>query len=151
MNRLLKKFKRDIIAIVWVMMGLFVGLSLYSYNPLDPSFHSSSTSSIVTNYCGYFGSFLADLMYQFFGLSAWIFVLGAVKVSFNIFTARDLLWGKFRILWGGILIFTFASLIGLYWPEEKIFDNSIHLSGITGLLFSSSLQKLFNTAGTSVL
>ncbi len=151
MNRLLKKFKRDIFAILWVVAGLFVGLSLYSYNPLDPSFNSSSTSQEVTNYCGYFGSFLSDLMYQLFGLSSWVFVLGALKISFNIFTARDLLWSKFRFVWGGILIFTIASIIGLYWPEEKIFNNNIHLSGITGLLFSSSLEKIFNTAGTSVL
>ncbi len=39
------------------------------------SFNSTGTGLKVQNYCGYIGSFAADLMYQTLGLSAWILVL----------------------------------------------------------------------------
>lgn len=51
-------------------------LALGSYNPNDPSLNTfSSTWKSPTNVLGYLGSWLSDLLYQGFGLSAWLFPL----------------------------------------------------------------------------
>ncbi len=47
-------------------------LSLSSYNPLDPSLNTMSSSwKAPTNVLGYVGSWASDLLYQSFGYAAW--------------------------------------------------------------------------------
>lgn len=71
------KLKSDFQALLFLAWSSFLGLSLFSYNPDDPSFFSSSfgPTRANTNVCGYLGSFSADLLYQSFGVCAWGFVL----------------------------------------------------------------------------
>jgi S-DNA-T family DNA segregation ATPase FtsK/SpoIIIE len=79
MNHFLKKFRQDVIAIGFLGLGLFLALALISYNPQDPSFNSLGQGLKSLNYCGIVGSFMADLLYQFFGLAAWVLVASFAK------------------------------------------------------------------------
>ena len=71
----LKGLHTDIVAVLWLSLSLFLGLSLYSYTPKDPSWNSLGQSATPANWCGYFGSFSADFLYQFFGMGSWVFVV----------------------------------------------------------------------------
>lgn len=151
MNHLLKKFWKDITGLVWLSGAAFLGLALYSYNPMDPSFNSLGNNPQAQNFCGYFGSFLADLLYQTFGLGAWIFVLAALRMSLFSFMNKNIHFQPWRLFVGLLLVLDVASLISLYFPEQRIFLEQIPLGGIVGVAISGSLQSLFNFAGVALI
>ena len=80
MNHFLKKFRQDVIAIGFLGLGLFLALALVSFNPQDPSLNSIGQGLKAFNYCGIVGSFLADPLYQFLGLSAWVVVASVLRM-----------------------------------------------------------------------
>ncbi len=83
MAPLLEKFRRDIAGILWLATCLFVALSLASFHFTDPSFNSGHSSGAhgVANLCGYFGSFLSDLLYQLLGVAAWVLVASSLRLA----------------------------------------------------------------------
>ncbi len=151
MNHLFKKFRRDIAGLLWAALAVFLALALYSYSPNDPSLNSIGKGLIAKNFCGYFGSFLADLLYQFFGLSAWALVVGAFRVSARHFSGREVNVTRWRLAIGGLLVLTLASLAALYFPEKKLYSGQIALGGEVGRIISRGLVRLFNEVGVSVI
>jgi S-DNA-T family DNA segregation ATPase FtsK/SpoIIIE len=151
MNHIFKKFKSDIVAISYLALGLFVALSLFSFNPTDPSFNSLGRTLVAKNYCGVFGSFLADLFYQFFGVSAWLFVAGFLRISLRTFQGENVQLKNIRSIWGAMLLITCCSLLSLYWPDIKLFNDQILMGGLLGLGFSQALLKAFNFIGVQVV
>ncbi|MGE0762911.1 MAG: DNA translocase FtsK [Bdellovibrionales bacterium] len=151
MNHLFKKFRRDIAGLMWAALGIFIGLALFSYSPTDPSLNSIGKSSVAHNFCGYFGSFLADLAYQLFGLSAWVLVLGSLKVSYAHFRAREVAVTRWRLVVGALLMITLASLGALYFPQMRWFSDQVALGGEVGRLVSRGLIRIFNEGGVAVI
>lgn len=151
MSQIFKKFKTDIVAISYLALGLFLALALFSYNPADPSFNSLGRTLEAKNYCGVFGSFLSDLFYQFFGVSAWFFVLGFLRMSYRLFHGDNVQLKNVRSLWGAMLLITSCSLLSLYWPTIKLFTDQIYIGGLLGLGVSQVLQKAFNFIGVQIV
>lgn len=151
MSQLFKRFRRDIIGLLWLSTGIFTAAALYSYSPGDPSFNSVGKSLQVTNYCGYFGSFLADLLYQFFGLSSWILVIGSVWRSSLSLRGIDPRPASLRWLWFTLLLFTGSSLLSLYWPQTRLFQNQIAVGGLSGMIISKALVGAFNSIGVQII
>ena len=81
MKRLFEKYSSDLSGLCWLGLSIFFSLSLWSYSPTDPSMNSLNSHGSPVNYCGYFGSFLADLLFQGFGITAWALVLMALRQS----------------------------------------------------------------------
>lgn len=151
MGPLFKKFKQDILSISFVGFGLFLGLALVSFNPLDPSFNSIGTGLRATNYCGIVGSFLADLLYQFFGLSSWVIVMSSLKAAYDMYQGKKLAMQNIRFIWGTLLILNVATLLSVYLPEKKIYSEQIYLGGLLGLGIAKILVQAFNFVGVQVL
>jgi S-DNA-T family DNA segregation ATPase FtsK/SpoIIIE len=156
MAQLLEKFRRDIIGILWIAGALFAAMALASFHPTDPSFNSVSTGALkntaaVANWCGYFGSFLSDILYQVLGVTSWILVVGAVGLSIRAFKGKTAGSQVTRIVWSGLLLLVGASFLGLYFPETKIFNGQIALGGLLGLLVSRGLVAVFNKGGVAVI
>ena len=151
MNHLFRKFRRDIIGLIWLALGLFLALALMSYHPTDPSFNAIGRAAKVANYCGYFGSFLADFLYQLLGVSAWILVIASFRKAIMSFLGHDSLGGRLRWLWAVLLFLTSCSLIALYFPETRLFAEQIPSGGLVGLLVSKGLVRVFNFAGVAVI
>lgn len=151
MNRLLQRFQRDIGGLIWSALGLFIGLALWSYSPSDPSFNSVANNLVAKNYCGYFGSFLADLLLQGFGVASWVFVLACLRMSHLSFVGQMKNFEKIRILWAALLLVTVASLLSLHQPGVKIYSQQILLGGFMGHVVAQGLMKVFNFVGVAVI
>ncbi len=151
MSAFIKKFKSDVKAIGFLSLGLFVALALVSYNPKDPSFNSIGHGFKTMNYCGLLGSFLADLVYQLIGLSAWLAVAGLFQVSILSFKGAPTELKNMRIVWLAILICGLSALTAIYWPHTKIFENQIYPSGLLGLGLASGLVKILNEIGAQII
>lgn len=151
MNHLFKKFRRDIAGLMWAALGIFLALSLWSYSPADPSLNTLGKSLVARNSCGYFGSFLADLLFQIFGLSAWILVMGCLRLAVRHFKAKEVAMTRWRFVTGALLMITIASLGALYFQEARWFSNQVSIGGEVGRLVSRGLVKMFNTVGVAVI
>ncbi|MGZ3780341.1 MAG: DNA translocase FtsK [Pseudobdellovibrionaceae bacterium] len=151
MNQFLKKFRQDVIAISFLGMGVFFALALFSYNPFDPSLNSIGQGLKATNYCGIVGSFLADMLYQFFGLASWLLVGSLLKMAFSSFQGEPLNLKNIRFVWALLLIVNVAALLSLYLPTTKIFREQIYLGGLLGMGVSQALIRAFNTIGVQVI
>lgn len=151
MSQILKKFRQDVIAISFLGLGLFLALSLFSFNPHDPSLNSIGQTLKASNYCGIVGSFLADLLYQFLGLSAWVLVASLVKMAVAAYRGESLNFKHIRFVWALLLIVNLSSLMALYLPNQRLFGNQIYLGGLLGLGISQALVRAFNSAGVQVI
>lgn len=151
MNHLFKKFRGDILGLVWLALGVFVALALMSYHPMDPSFNSTGSVHKVANYCGYFGSFMADIFYQCLGASAWLIVISFFRISWICFLNRESNFNGSRWVWSILLFATSCSLIGLYFPNTRMFAQQIPAAGLVGMMVSKGLVRIFNFAGVAVI
>ncbi len=148
---MMNKFKQDIAAIGFLALGLFLGSALFSFNPLDPSFNSIGNGIQVSNYCGYVGSFVADILFQAFGLSSWLLVLGALRASYLSFIGEGFNFKNAKMVWGILLTFACSALLTVYFPNTKIFQQQIYLGGLIGLGVGVGLEKAFNHVGVQII
>lgn len=151
MSQIFRKFKADIVAVLYLALGIFIALSLVSYSPQDPSFNSLGRTLEAQNFCGVVGSFLSDILYQFFGVSAWLIVLGFLSMAYRTFQGETVHIRNTRTLWSILLTVALCSLLAVYWPQTKIFGDQIYLGGIMGLGVSQVLLRGFNFVGVQVI
>ncbi len=151
MNSFLKKFRRDVTGVMWLALTLFVSLALFSFRPTDPSFNSTGVNLTGHNYCGYIGSFLADLLYQCWGLTAWLVVVACLRQGIKTFRGQAVSWVGPHLIWAALLMTTISSLLGLYFPAKRIFSNQIVIGGVVGTMVSKGLVSAFNFLGVSII
>lgn len=150
MQALFKKFQKDIKAILFIGIAAFIALALFSYSPKDPSFNSMGSKLIPANYCGWLGSFLADLFYQGLGISSWLVPLAFLRLGIGTLRGQDVRMRSLSIVWLTLLIVNVSALTAFYFPLAKLFNHEIFLSGIIGLSVSNVLFKLLNFAGLQI-
>ncbi len=151
MSDFFKKFRRDVAGVLWLAVTLFVGLALVSFRPTDPSFNSTGVNLTSHNFCGYIGSFLADLLFQAWGISAWLIVLGALRLCVATFRGAVDSWLGPRLIWAVLLMTTISSLLSLYFPTQRLFANQISYGGLVGTVVSRGLVSAFNFLGVSII
>lgn len=157
MSSLLEKYRRDVVGIAWVAVSCFLALSLLTYHSTDPSLNSTSSGAVksagplVHNACGYFGSFLADILFQLFGITAFSLVMISGSRAVSAFKGNIKGPRLFRVLLLAIFLLTLSSLLGLYFPLTRIFGGEILVGGILGGLVSRGLVAVFNFAGVAVI
>ena len=138
-----------------LILGLlvFISLSLYSYNPQDPSFNSVGLSLKVNNLCGFVGASLADLLYQLFGFSAWLIVLGGLGLVYGLlihsFKEKFLNFSSVSLFL--LCLFSLVSLLELHLPNIHFFSQEVSLGGAFGEITVSLLKPLLHTVGTAVI
>lgn len=146
------KLRKDIFGLFWIGVALFAGLALFSYTSTDPSFNSTgSTQDIVHNYCGYMGSFMADMLYQAFGISSWMLVLIFIKLGWKGLNGKSSHVEFLDVLWCVVILATSSALISNIFHEKTIFDNRIFIGGVIGYGLSKVLSTIFNNTGTALI
>ncbi|WP_341764474.1 DNA translocase FtsK [Candidatus Tisiphia endosymbiont of Beris chalybata] len=83
-------------SIILILFGCFLSLLLVTYNPEDPSFNSV-TDKFPSNLLGYFGSYIADIFYQIFGLSSFLLPLCCIFWSLSLWRLQKK-WLSVRIM-----------------------------------------------------
>lgn len=79
-----------------MLVGCFTILLLVTYNPDDPSFNSV-TAKYPSNLLGYFGCYLADIFYQFFGIASFILPICCFFWSLSVWRLEKK-WVTIRIM-----------------------------------------------------
>ncbi len=135
-----------------MFLALFAGVALVSYSPHDPSLNALTQNVKPLNLCGYLGSFLADLLYQAFGISAWVVVAAGARQSLEAFADRQPRKRDTAQWWlDAVLVLTVTCLISLHFANVKIYSDQIRLGGWVGYFITKGLVRALNEVGFGIL
>ncbi|NPV05398.1 MAG: DNA translocase FtsK [Syntrophaceae bacterium] len=142
---------REIAGVVLFALAVFLFLSVISYSPTDPSLSNYETSRAkIANIGGVIGSYIADILIRFLGLSAYWLPLFLLITSVKLFLDAGFL---FRPGWiGGFagLVVTTSGLFAHAYRLIPLVDTPFAAGGFAGTLISEYLNALFNPGGTFI-
>ncbi|AZL15250.1 DNA translocase FtsK [Rickettsiales endosymbiont of Stachyamoeba lipophora] len=99
MNLLSKlQFKKILLSMSLLSVGLMFFTSIITYDPADPSFSHATTIDKYHNFLGKVGAHLADLILQPFGYSSFLIPLVIVTYSLHLLKNTQPKFIKFRLL-----------------------------------------------------
>ncbi|MEM7645299.1 MAG: DNA translocase FtsK 4TM domain-containing protein [Pseudomonadota bacterium] len=145
-----KELRNEVVAILWLAMSLFLSLSLYSYQQGDPSWNSLGKNADPKNWCGYFGSFSADFLYQLFGMSSWVFVFFLAFMSYRVLLEKEKKHRTMKQVWLFFLLISSAALAEIYWSQHSFFHGHVSVGGAMGSFLALYLQKGLNQYGATL-
>jgi len=142
-----RAWSSEIKGVIYILIAIFLLLSLMSYSSTDPSWASVSTSKQkVHNYLGRAGASLSEALLQLFGFASFI-----LPLAFLYFGIRAFLPDKERstlkqLAGTALLLIILSSLFCIYFPEVPKAD--MQAGGLTGSLTASFLLPYFNHTGS---
>ena len=136
--------------LVLLSAGLFLWLSLVSYQAQDPSWNTSAGSVRPLNLTGYVGAYLSDLLLQIFGLAAFVFPVLSLLLGWKWLRSDDLEAPAAKII-GTVLFLLSAGAALSLGPTWRIFGGAIHPGGVLGLLVADYLTGVLNFTGAVLI
>jgi S-DNA-T family DNA segregation ATPase FtsK/SpoIIIE len=151
MKRLFEKHQNDLRGLFWLALAIFLSVALASYSPYDPSLNALVQMARPKNMCGYLGAFLSDILYQGFGLPAWILAVGAFRQSYFNFQARMPRRDPTKWWLDLVLIFVVTCLLTLHLGDLRFFHDHVRIGGWLGSLLTAGLVKAVNPVGLAII
>ena len=124
---------KEVAGVSLLFASIYLAISLASYNASDPSLNSISSEG-VNNFGGKLGSYLADGMFQGFGLGSLIFPPLIFIYAYNLIWNMDFHLTRGRVIaWFGFVL-SFSSLMALWFNSFKLKGSMIPAGGIKGTM-----------------
>ncbi|MBI5969129.1 MAG: DNA translocase FtsK 4TM domain-containing protein [Deltaproteobacteria bacterium] len=144
--------KREIFGVILFAFAILLVLSLFSYNPDDPSFNNQiSEPQKAANLMGFVGAHLSDIFLQIFGLVAILWPPFFILFSLKLFLFPEMSFRSPQI----------ASLVGLFVAASgflsmglgkvSIFGAMLDSGGALGLFFARTAERYLNLSGALLL
>jgi len=131
--------------------GLLAALSLISYLPRDPSFHTAApTGTPVHNWIGLVGSHGADLLFQGFGWMAYLLPLTLFVVGSCLLLNRPIRAPWVKLVGVVMLAGSLAALLEMF-PHMPRVGGLIRGGGLLGYLVTLGLVHTFNPVGAVIV
>jgi S-DNA-T family DNA segregation ATPase FtsK/SpoIIIE len=145
-----EKLKHEIVGIFLITFGIFLFLSLISYDPTDPSFFSYASSKVrnIHNWMGIVGAYASGLLFQGFGFSSFLIPFALGLFAFGYFFRWKWNYPSLKLAGWVIILLTASSLLGLWF---KPFRKELLIGGFMGEMISRTLVRYFNLPGATVL
>lgn len=138
----------EIIGVFLIAFSLTTLLSLISYDPLDPAWNVSSTRLDAINWIGSFGAWLADALFQIFGLSAFLIPLMLTTVGWRTLRQREIRLMQRRFIGLVVVLVSIAGLLSL--PQMPLYKENVRLGGAVGYLLARFFEHFLNKTGTGI-
>jgi S-DNA-T family DNA segregation ATPase FtsK/SpoIIIE len=146
------RFKQELLGLFWLAAGLFLLLALVSFHSGDPSFNNAADGSGIRNLAGVIGSYLADLLYQGFGVAALLLPLGALGLAWHYFASKQIRFRPLRAAAFFCMLLSLDGLIALKFHGASWFGEPIgEAGGLIGRVLANLLSSGLNTAGSVIL
>lgn len=139
----------EVIGIFLIAFSLTTLLSLISYDPLDPAWNVSGTRLEAINWIGSFGAWLADALFQIFGLSAFLIPLVLTTIGWRTLRQREVRLLQRRFVGLVVMLISIAGLLSL--PQMPLYKENIRLGGAIGYLLARIFEQFFNKTGTGIV
>ena len=142
----IKRVKDEVLGIVSILGGIYIGLSLVTYEKWDPSLFTF-TNSTLKNYGGIVGAYLSDALLMIIGISAFL-----IPLFMLVYGVKKLLRKEaHRIHLIGALLFVLSSAM-LLSLMSATFNLKVESNpgGITGLFISDFIRNLLSIPGAYI-
>ncbi|MHB8109228.1 MAG: DNA translocase FtsK [Syntrophorhabdaceae bacterium] len=142
--------KKEMLGVTLIGVFLFLFVSLLSYHPLDPSFHTVTDAS-ARNLCGKAGSYISDIFIQFFGFMSYVLV--GFSLLFGVFYVRKKSPPTIIIFSSGLVLLFLAVSILLQVVMGKVHIRGIQIefSGFLASILEHALVNFFGKFGTVLI
>jgi S-DNA-T family DNA segregation ATPase FtsK/SpoIIIE len=121
------------------VLALYVGLSLWTFHPADPSFNNATIAVQIHNYGGSWGAYLADALIMLFGLAAYVpvILLGGYAALLMLHRAEQE-W-SFHLITIPVLLISLCALLQMInplpqWPVANSLYQGFGNGGLIGKL-----------------
>jgi DNA segregation ATPase FtsK/SpoIIIE, S-DNA-T family len=145
--------RKEIRGILFVLVAIMLGVSLFSYHPSDPVFGlKTSQAAEVHNLFGKLGAHLSGWVFQVLGFSS--FWLVAVFLAMAILSFRSSFLLSPIKSFGAILclLVSFSGILHLYLPKKVLYrGGKVPGGGLVGDYVAAFAQGVFNDFGAYVL
>ncbi len=143
----------EIVGLLLCASALLLFLALASYSPLDPSLNSQSiltASKTTRNWVGIFGSYLSDLMLQFWGVGSFLLPLFMATLGARWFRSRPVQNPIAKTL-GAIWLLLFVPALLAILPGNFLWMSVIPIEGLAGRILGDFLIRYLNLAGAYIV
>jgi DNA segregation ATPase FtsK/SpoIIIE, S-DNA-T family len=133
--------------------ALLLFLALASYAPLDPSFNSESdltASHSARNWIGIAGSYISDLVLQFWGVGSFLLPLFFGMLGARWFRSRAVQSPVAKAL-GAIWLLMFVPALLAILPGHFRWMGAIPIEGLVGRIVGDALIHYLNLAGAYIV
>ncbi|HWP84408.1 MAG TPA: DNA translocase FtsK [Terriglobia bacterium] len=139
----------ELTGLLWMGVALLSLLSLLSFSPTDPSFHTATPKAAAENWVGVVGAYTADLLLQLLGLCSYLIPIALGGVGWRLLRSRPVFehWAKLA----GALLFLFslpAALALIPYPV-RLYE-MFSLGGALGWLLAEGLRAWLNGPGSAI-
>jgi DNA segregation ATPase FtsK/SpoIIIE, S-DNA-T family len=149
------KISIEILLLGLIVFSIYLFISLFSFDPADPSWSQTSMHEPIHNWGGALGAYLSDILLQFFGFAAYVipFVLFILYLQLACYFYRD--YPKktnyfsisLRIIGLMTFIFSLTGFLALNVTDWAQYQSG----GILGTLIALEIYPIFNHIGASLL
>ncbi len=133
-------------ALVFLFTGLFLVISLASYQPLDPSWNTATGAARVGNLTGRVGAFVSDLLLQSFGLAAYAIPLLILLLGWRWISSSPVSSPWVKTVGAALLIGSTCTALGLMSTWRPI-AGEIPAGGVAGSIAADYLTSSMNLTG----
>ncbi|MCK5913814.1 MAG: DNA translocase FtsK 4TM domain-containing protein, partial [Desulfuromusa sp.] len=146
------RMRKEILGLVWLALGVFLLICLGSYSNADPSFNNNLNPAQINNLVGIFGAYLADLLYQTFGLTALLWPLGCLILAWRWLKFREIHFRVVRLIAFLLLQITLGGLLALKFSVVPLFGSQINeAGGAIGRVLVQLLSRYLNIGGAALI
>ncbi len=133
-------------------LAVLLALSLFSYNPDDPSFNNQFSGPPRTaNLAGVAGSYLSDLFFQIFGLTAFLWPFVLILFALKLFRSPELTLPAIKVAsWIGLFL-TVSGSLSLGLGKVNVLGTVFDSGGALGRLLAHTAEKYLNFSGAAIL
>ena len=145
--------RKEIRGIVFLLIAIVLGVSLFTFHPADPLFWiRSSSSGHVHNLFGTVGSHISGYLFHIIGFSSFWLIAVFLIIAFLSFSSRPLIPPVGYIIAVIILLVSFSGIMSLELPGMVDYrGGQLRSGGLAGYFVADFLIKILNNFGAGVL
>jgi len=146
-----KSIANEVLAVVLIAAAILLVLSLFTYDPRDPSFNSVGPQREPRNLIGIVGAFISDEFLQWFGLASLLIPVLLVIVAARAFSTTNPGFPARKAVGAALLLVAFSGFMSLF-PEIKIsLLTRSYNGGAIGQIIEAELAGLVSTTGAAIV
>ncbi|MDI7258854.1 MAG: DNA translocase FtsK 4TM domain-containing protein [Thermodesulfobacteriota bacterium] len=148
-----EKLKREIIGILLFAIAIFLFLSLVSYDPVDPSLFSYSSSRVkeIHNWMGIVGAYVSGLLFQGFGFPSFLVPFALGLYAFSFILRWEWKYPLIKLAGWLVILLTTSALFSLWMKPLRIYSQDLLVGGFIGEILARNLVRYFNLPGATIV
>ena len=146
-----KSLANEVLAVVLIVAAVLLVLSIFTYDPRDPSPNSVGPQHEPHNVIGVVGAYISDVFLQWFGLASLLIPVLLVIVALRAFSSTKPGFPTRKTLGAALLLVAFSGFMALF-PQIRIgLLTRAYNGGAIGKMIESGLAGLMSTTGAAIV